>query len=320
MRHITSHLVKTLDIGANQNLFGGRMLEWLDETGVIYTKQIYPGSFVTIKVGEVIFHHPIKEQSVIDFYVDELTAGKSSLNFKVIVKSRDTQVVSAEITFVHIGPDNRKQYLDWFELETESFKEAVYNRIKKYYSDDTRKYHNIFHINNMIALLNHAHAEKLIKDQADFKELYLAIAYHDAVYAPGSADNEEASIRLLMADFEHCRNESFRKHLDHVCALIRSTKVGFPPEEIRSIPNADLLHDFDYMVFADYKKMLEYDRQIGVEYLGESPEAEYNEQFKTQRRNFLAGLLERPIFLSPHFAKLNGKARENLRELLNEQH
>ena len=318
MRHITSHLVKTLDVGANQNLFGGRMLEWLDEAGVIYTRLLCPGFFVTLKISEVIFHHPIKEQTVIDFYVDDLIAGKSSLTFKVIVKAQQLQVVSAGITFVNIGADNKKQYFNWFDFETEGFKKAVYNRVKKYYSTDARKYHNIFRLDNILGQLNRAYAENLIASVEEYKELYMAIGYHDAVYTPGAADNEDVAAELLNADFGYCQGTPFQIHLERVSALIRSTRVGFPETERAKITNADLLHDFDYMVFADYKKMVTYNQQISFEYLDENPTEEQRERFKAGRRGFLISLTQKSIFLSPRFASLNSTAQENLKKFIAE--
>ena len=39
---ITRHLVKAFDIGVNFNLYGGRMMDWLDEAGALYALERFP--------------------------------------------------------------------------------------------------------------------------------------------------------------------------------------------------------------------------------------------------------------------------------------
>lgn len=316
MRHITSHLVKTLDVGANQNLFGGRMLEWLDEAGAIYTRKLCPGNFVTLKIGEVIFKKPIKENHVIDFYVDHLTTGRSSVNFNVVVECQKDQVLTAEMTFVHIGANDQKEYFSLFDFNLDDFREAVYNNAKKYYNADERKYHNIFHINNLIDQLNRLPEAVLEPGTDAYRELYLAICYHDAVYVPWTEDNEERSAALFQADFSHYQGELSVAKLNHVAELIRSTKIGFPKEKLLKIKHADLLHDLDYLGFADWSAMVANNARIEFEYLGETPSKKQRQAFKDGQKAFLTGLLNHPIFFSRPFKHFNRIAQTNIKKYL----
>ena len=53
---ITRHLIKAFDIGVNENLYGGRMLDWIDEAGAMFARLQYPqNQFVTLKIAETVF-------------------------------------------------------------------------------------------------------------------------------------------------------------------------------------------------------------------------------------------------------------------------
>jgi len=311
MRHITSHLVKAFDIGANQNLFGGRMLEWLDEAGVIYTQQLCPGNFVTLKLGEVIFHHPVKEHTVIDFYVNDLNAGKSSVNFKVIVRCREVQVVSADMIFVHTDQLSQKQYFNLFDFALDGFREAIYHRVRPYYPPEVRKYHSVAHLDRMLEHLDRLQAENLFPSPLEYKELYLAVGYQYAGYTPGADDNENIAAGLLQRDFGHLADPGFRARLEHVAALIQSTRPDYPQEKRAAIRHADLLHDLDHMLFADYAQLEAGLKQIEYEFCGDSADPECRCRCHVRCRNFLQTLLDRPIFLTTRFAPLNVQAQVN---------
>ena len=55
MELITRHLVKAFDIGVNDNLYGGRMLDWIDEAGAMFARLGFPkNQFVTLKIAETV--------------------------------------------------------------------------------------------------------------------------------------------------------------------------------------------------------------------------------------------------------------------------
>lgn len=101
---ITSHFVKQFDLGSNKNLYGGRMLDWLDEAGALYVFNTYKECFVTWKIGETIFHKPAKLNSVVKFYVRNPEVRESSVGFEVVVRVNDEEILTTSMVFVCINP------------------------------------------------------------------------------------------------------------------------------------------------------------------------------------------------------------------------
>jgi acyl-CoA thioesterase YciA len=105
---IVSKLCKTLDLGVNGNLFGGRLLEWLDEAGAIFAYKQVRGYVVTVKVSEVLFKVPVHERDIIDIMGAVKEVGNSSITIEMdAVNARNsTLVCSCEIKYVHVNNDN----------------------------------------------------------------------------------------------------------------------------------------------------------------------------------------------------------------------
>ena len=69
MELITTKTILALDIGVNNNLFGGIMLSELDKAGAAYASQICDSPrLVTKKFEEVIFEKPVKIGNLIKIY------------------------------------------------------------------------------------------------------------------------------------------------------------------------------------------------------------------------------------------------------------
>jgi acyl-CoA thioesterase YciA len=97
---IVSKLCKTLDLGVNGNLFGGRLLEWLDEAGAIFAYKQVRGYVVTVKVSEVLFKIPVHERDIIDILGSVKEIGHTSITLEMdAVNVRNGMLVcSCEIT------------------------------------------------------------------------------------------------------------------------------------------------------------------------------------------------------------------------------
>lgn len=103
---ITRHLIKAFDIGVNENLYGGRMLDWIDEAGAMFTRLQYPqNQFVTLKIAETVFHKPIHINEIIEFYVSNVVVGETSLTFTIEVKRNQELILHTTIVFVAVGID-----------------------------------------------------------------------------------------------------------------------------------------------------------------------------------------------------------------------
>jgi acyl-CoA hydrolase len=95
-------------------LFGGYLLQWVDEAAYIAASLDYPGSnFVTVAMDRVEFHRSIRQGSILRFEVNRQRVGVTSVGYLVEVfdGAAPPPVFSTQITFVGLGPDGAKQPL-----------------------------------------------------------------------------------------------------------------------------------------------------------------------------------------------------------------
>ena len=98
-------------------LFGGNLLHWVDEYAWIATTLEYPGcNFVTIGMDKVRFIKSVREGSILEFKVEKLKQGNTTVSYLVSVYSLHTEmegnlVFSSEITFIRIDENGNKQAL-----------------------------------------------------------------------------------------------------------------------------------------------------------------------------------------------------------------
>jgi len=112
MRLISTKICKTSDIGINNNLFGGRMLSWMDESGgTMAAEESCSPNMVTLKMDEVLFKKPVKVNDHIRIYGKVMNVGKSSISlylearrFCFDTRKEDT-VCSTEMLFVNIDKE-----------------------------------------------------------------------------------------------------------------------------------------------------------------------------------------------------------------------
>lgn len=123
---ISSQICKTGDIGIYNNLFGGKMLAWLDEAGGTFAASVCCTPYmITLKMDEVVFKKPVKVNDHIRIYGEVTKMGNSSLVIRLEARrfnfSAHTEqlVCSTTMTFVRIdeygqaipiAADIRKKY------------------------------------------------------------------------------------------------------------------------------------------------------------------------------------------------------------------
>jgi acyl-CoA hydrolase len=97
-------------------LFGGNLLQWIDEIGYIAANLQFPGhEFVTIGLDNVVFKQSIKLGSILKFETKLIRLGNTSAtyNVKVSCEDRDTgcvaHVFETNITFVSIDKSGNKK-------------------------------------------------------------------------------------------------------------------------------------------------------------------------------------------------------------------
>jgi len=109
---ISTHFVKTRDVGYHGNLFGGVMLAWLDEGAAAYAAQVADTPrMVTKHIAGLTFQKPCRPGQIIKIYGGVAKVGKTSLTLDMEARRHSvyngTQriVVSTQMTFVRIDGD-----------------------------------------------------------------------------------------------------------------------------------------------------------------------------------------------------------------------
>jgi uncharacterized protein (TIGR00369 family) len=95
-------------------LFGGYLLQWVDEAAYIAASLDYPGSnFVTVAMDRVEFHRSIRQGAILRFEVQRQRVGTTSARYQVEVfdGTAPQPVFSTQITFVGLGVDGAKRPL-----------------------------------------------------------------------------------------------------------------------------------------------------------------------------------------------------------------
>ncbi|MDD5088329.1 MAG: hotdog domain-containing protein [bacterium] len=113
--HVTSKLCKTLDVGLRRTLFGGNMMAWMDEAASIFAHR-HTGEelMVTLKFGEIRFVRPVKEGHIVDFYVDNVKVGRTSISFDIEGWTDDNLVVKTSVVFVSVDEHMRPKIIAKF--------------------------------------------------------------------------------------------------------------------------------------------------------------------------------------------------------------
>ncbi len=111
MRFHTRKWVKPEDLNANETLFGGRVLAWVDEEAALYSIiQLENKKVVTKYMSEINFMGTAKQGDVIEIGIDVVKFGKSSLTLNCEVRNKMTRepiVTVDHIIMVNLGEDGK---------------------------------------------------------------------------------------------------------------------------------------------------------------------------------------------------------------------
>ena len=109
---ISTHKVMTQHLGYHGNLFGVKMLAWLDEAGVAFASEVCgTPQMVTVHMSEVRFNAPVRPTQIIKIYGKVEKMGTSSVTLKLearrhsVYNGTQKTVCSTQITFVRIDGD-----------------------------------------------------------------------------------------------------------------------------------------------------------------------------------------------------------------------
>ena len=97
-------------------LFGGMLLQWVDEYAWIAATLEHPGCrFVTVAMDRVEFRKSVRQGSILRFQIRQSNLGKTSVEYEVVVFADDPDsgveetIFTNHVTFVRLDPDGRKR-------------------------------------------------------------------------------------------------------------------------------------------------------------------------------------------------------------------
>ena len=109
MELISTHPIKKSDLGFHQNLFGGKLLAWLDASAAAYSMQVCDSPrMVTVKIDECVFKKAAKEGQMIKIYGKVDSIGTTSITLYMEARSHNVYsgsqsiILSTKIKFVRI--------------------------------------------------------------------------------------------------------------------------------------------------------------------------------------------------------------------------
>ena len=106
MKFFTRKLIKPEDLNANNSLFGGQLLKWIDEEAGIYAMtKLGSARVVTKFMSEINFVSSASQADVIEIGLQFLSIGRTSITFRCEVRNLFTKrtIISIEqIVFVNV--------------------------------------------------------------------------------------------------------------------------------------------------------------------------------------------------------------------------
>ncbi|WP_435131957.1 acyl-CoA thioesterase [Formosa sp. A9] len=111
MRFHTRKWVKPEDLNANETLFGGKLLAWIDEEAALYSIiQLENNRVVTKYMSEINFLSSAKKGDIVEIGIEVVKFGKSSLTLNCEVRNkmtRETIIKVDNIIMVNLGEDGK---------------------------------------------------------------------------------------------------------------------------------------------------------------------------------------------------------------------
>ncbi len=111
MRFHTRKWVKPEDLNPNETLFGGRLLQWIDEEAALYTiVQLQNKRIVTKFVSDVNFQDSAKQGDIIEIGMEVSKFGGTSITLRCEVRNmmtRSTIISIDKIIMVNLGANGK---------------------------------------------------------------------------------------------------------------------------------------------------------------------------------------------------------------------
>ena len=124
MNYHTRKWIKPEDLNPNHSLFGGRLLQWIDEEAALYAIiQLENSRTVTKYISEINFVSSAKQGDIIEIGIEAVEFGRSSLTLRCEVRNKMThqKIITIErLVFVALDEDGNpkphgKTTIDYME-------------------------------------------------------------------------------------------------------------------------------------------------------------------------------------------------------------
>ena len=109
MELLNTHPIKKSDLGFHGNLFGGKLLSWIDASAAGYAMQLCDTPrMVTVSIDKCNFEKPAKENQLLKIYGHPSKIGNTSITIYMEARSHNVYtgkqelVLKTNITFVRI--------------------------------------------------------------------------------------------------------------------------------------------------------------------------------------------------------------------------
>lgn len=183
--------------------------------------------------------------------------------------------------------------------DEEKLKLDYWQEIEKSYSQKSRKYHNLIHLENMILQLEN------VKDQiSDYDVLLFSVFYHDIIYKATSKDNEEKSAEIAKIRLDKLNISNDRISIIYNQILATKSHKTSDDSDTNFLLDADLaILGQDWNVYENYTHQIRKEYSIYPDFL-----------YTPGRKKVLIHFLEfDEIFKTEYFKqKYERIARENI--------
>jgi acyl-CoA thioesterase YciA len=109
---LSTHPVKKLDLGFHGNLFGGKLLSWVDAAVAAYAmERCHSKNMITVAIDKCVFEKPAKEGQLVKIYATMSKIGTTSAKFDVearnynVFRGDENIILKTNMTFVRVDDE-----------------------------------------------------------------------------------------------------------------------------------------------------------------------------------------------------------------------
>ena len=109
---LSTHPVKKSDLGFHGNLFGGKLLSWIDAAVAAYAmEKCRSQNMITIAMDKCVFLKPAKEKQLVKIYAEMVKVGNTSATFNIeargynVFRGDEVILLATNMTFVRVDEE-----------------------------------------------------------------------------------------------------------------------------------------------------------------------------------------------------------------------